>query len=175
MGQGVVGRMKAAKGAILGWLAAAYQRRDQVALVAFQGERADILLHPTSSIFLARQQLRRLPVGGATPFAAGLLQAWNLISAARLKQPGLDALLVILSDGEANVPLMPGADAGAELLELGQRLRKRKLKTLVVDTSSSVLGNEQLRCFAVALGGDYQQIRDLHAGRLVAMIQAQET
>lgn len=48
--------------------------------------------------------------GGATPFADGLLKAWQLIRAARAKSPGLRPVLVIISDGQANVPIIRNPD-----------------------------------------------------------------
>jgi magnesium chelatase subunit D len=174
MGEGTLERMKAAKGALLGWLLAAYQQRDQVALVAFRGQQAEVLLQPTSSVLLARQSLRQLPVGGATPFADGLWKAWQLVRNARQKQPQLEPLVVVVSDGEANVPLVPGAKVLPELFSLAEKLGKEPMRTIVVDSSSVPRGNKNLRRLAAVLGGHYQQAYDLHAGRLFEMIRAAE-
>jgi len=174
MGQGAFERMKAAKGAILGWLISAYQNRDLVALVAFRGERAEVLLQPTSSVLSARQSLRQLPVGGATPLADGLVKASQLIRVARQKEPRLEPLLVLVSDGEANVPLVPGANVLDELSTLAAGLRRDGLKTLIVDSASTALGNKNLKRLAGELGGIYRQARDLHAGQLFEMIRSAE-
>ena len=171
MGEGTVARMKAAKGTILGLLATAYQKRDQVALVAVRGRKAEVLLRPTSSILLARQSLRQLPVGGATPLADGLQQAWQIVRTARQKQPDLQPTLLLVSDGEANIPLVPGADVFSELLLLARELRKERLETIIIDSSSTAGGNHKLRRLAAELGGLYRQVRDLHAGRLYAIIR----
>ena len=106
MGEGSLARMKAAKGAALALLTAAYQNRDQMALVAFREQQAQVLLRPTSSVLLAQQQLRTLPLGGATPFADGLWQAWQLIRTERQKQPSIEPLLVIVPAPEAVEPLL---------------------------------------------------------------------
>ena len=173
MGEGSLERMKAAKGAVLGLLTAAYQNRDQVALIAFREQHAQILLRPTSSVQLAQQHLRKLPLGGATPLADGLWQAWQLIRSERQKQPALQPFLVVVSDGEANVPRVPGADIVTELNGIAEQLAKDRIEALVVDSQAGI-GNPRLQQLAQTLGGDYQQIRDLHAGKLLAAILASE-
>lgn len=171
MAEGALERIKAAKGAVLALLTSAYQNRDQVALVCFRGEQAEVLLRPTFSVSLARQQLRKLPVGGATPFADGLWQAWQLVRGERQKQRGLKAQLVILSDGAANRPLAAQAEVFPELFALARQIRRDHLDSLVID-SGGALGHSRLRQLAGELGGSYQLIRQLHAGRLLDALRA---
>lgn len=171
MGEGTLARMKAAKGAILGLLTSAYQNRDQVALVVFREQQAQILLQPTSSVLLAQQRLRKLALGGATPFADGLWQAWQLIRCERQKQPSLQPQLVIVSDGEANVPLVPGAEIFPELYGLARKIAQERISALVIDSCAG-LGNVRLQQLAAELCGNYQQIRDLHAGKLIEALKS---
>lgn len=171
MGEGTLERMKAAKGAVLGWLLSAYQQRDQVALIAFRGHRADLLLPPTGSVLSARRHLRQLAVGGATPFAAGLDRAWQLVRVARQKQTRIQPLVVVLSDGEANVPLSPGVAVIPELMVLGERFKRENIPALVVDSGNSAKAAKTMRNLAAAMGGSYRKVRDLHAGRLFEMIR----
>jgi magnesium chelatase subunit D len=98
-------RMVAVKGAILSLLLDAYQRRDRVGLISFRGTGADLLLPPTGSVDLAQVQLRALPTGGRTPLGHGLSLALEVIERERLKDRDVLPLLVLLSDGRANVPL----------------------------------------------------------------------
>jgi magnesium chelatase subunit D len=96
---GTRARVEAATGAVLGLLADAYLRRDQVALVAFRGEEAAEALPPTASVELARYRLADLPTGGATPLAEGIAAA--LDTARRATTKGSVPLLVLLTDGRA--------------------------------------------------------------------------
>jgi magnesium chelatase subunit D len=96
---GTTARVAAATGAVLGLLADAYVRRDQVALVAFRGDEATEVLPPTASVELARSHLAELPTGGATPLADGLAVA--LRTAQRATAQGSAPLLVVLTDGRA--------------------------------------------------------------------------
>jgi magnesium chelatase subunit D len=127
--------------------------------VAFRGQEAEILLPPTSSVHLARKKLRRLSSGGATPFADGLLKAWCLLRAEKFKAAGRPAVLVVVSDGEANVPLVPGADKLAEIRGLGRRIRAEGVRTIFVDTSPGEAAKPETASFAAALGADYRRLR----------------
>lgn len=171
MGEGTLERMKAAKGAILAWLLSAYQQRDQVALVAFRDRKADILLYPTTSVLSVRRSLRQLKIGGATPLADGLEKGRQVIRTARQKHPQLRPLLVIVSDGEANVPLTSGADVVRELTDLGRSISNEHIRSLVVDSGANGRGRSVMQGLAAALGGHYQRVDDLHAGRLLALIR----
>jgi magnesium chelatase subunit D len=95
-------RMAAVKAAALGLLMDAYQRRDRVALVAFRGREAEVVLPPTGSVERAADRLTRLPTGGGTPLAAGLDAASTLIAAHRRRDPERRALCVIVTDGRAS-------------------------------------------------------------------------
>jgi magnesium chelatase subunit D len=174
MATGARQRMMAARDAIFGLLNGVYQRRDQVALVAFRGERADVLLPPTGSIALARERLRHLAIGGATPFSDGLCRAQRLIEVAQRCQPLLVPTLIIVSDGEANVPLKTGADVMEELWQVVAQLAGMKMVAVIVDTSTAAGGSSVLRRMAEVLGGVYQRARDLHARELYTMVRQLE-
>ena len=71
--------MAATKGAILSLLLDAYQKRDRIAMVAFKGDNAFVVLPPTDSIDLGKSSLETLPTGGKTPLSAGLQTALILV------------------------------------------------------------------------------------------------
>jgi magnesium chelatase subunit D len=100
-GSSALARLAEAKGAVELLLAEAYVKRAQVALVAFRGTVAELILPPTRSLARARKSLGALPGGGGTPLAAGLNAARELGEAARKR--GRTPFLVILTDGRANI------------------------------------------------------------------------
>jgi magnesium chelatase subunit D len=91
--------MRAAKGVVLELLRDSYEHRDEVAFVAFAGERAEVLLPPTDSVSLAARHLKELPSGDRTPLPAGLETARTVLDRAETDA----AVVVLVTDGRANV------------------------------------------------------------------------
>jgi magnesium chelatase subunit D len=162
-------RMVAVKGAILALLLDAYQRRDQVALVAFRGSGAAVLLPPTSSVELAERSLRALPTGGRTPLAHGLRVGHDLL--AQRAGERLTPLVVLLSDGRANVSLA-GGDPLAEAVAFGEPYRRLGAQTIVVDTEVGFPRLGLARQLAAGLGAHYLQLEALAAGPLASAVRA---
>jgi magnesium chelatase subunit D len=109
-------RLAEAKGAVELLLADCYVRRESVALIAFRGSAAELLLPPTRSLTRAKRSLAGLPGGGGTPLAAALDAAVALALAVTRK--GQTPILVLLSDGRGNIardgqPGRPAAEADA--------------------------------------------------------------
>ncbi len=100
-GSSALARLAEAKGAVELLLGEAYVKRTQVALIAFRGISAELLLPPTRSLVRARRALAELPGGGGTPLAAGLRAAHDLAEAARAR--GRTPFVVVLTDGRANI------------------------------------------------------------------------
>ncbi|MGR3434354.1 MAG: VWA domain-containing protein [Shimia sp.] len=102
-GSAAATRLAEAKGAVEILLARAYAKRDHVALIAFRGTGAELLLPPTRSLVQAKRRLGAMPGGGGTPLAAGLVEAATLADQARAR--GLTPTVALLTDGRANVAL----------------------------------------------------------------------
>ena len=100
-GSAALQRLAEAKGAVELLLADCYVRRDQVALIAFRDEAAELLLPPTRSLVRAKKALAALPGGGATPMAAALDLTREMVE--RASKQGTTMQYVILTDGAANV------------------------------------------------------------------------
>ncbi len=94
-------RLAEAKGAVETILAECYVRRDRVALVAFRGKKAELLLPPTRSLERAKRALAGLPGGGGTPLASGLDEAYGL--AVQVRRAGGNPIVIVLTDGKANI------------------------------------------------------------------------
>lgn len=127
-------RMLATKGAILSLLRDAYVRRDKVALVAFSGRNARIVLRPTSSVDLAERRLERLSVGGTTPLTHGLITALKLVKTERLRDPAVYPLLVLISDGRGNISLF-GEEPLVEAQRAAGQIRTEGIHAMVIDST----------------------------------------
>ena len=164
-------RIAAAKGAILVLLRDAYVSRDRVALIAFRGEGAEVVVPPTRSIELARERLQALAVGGATPLAAGLRQALQLIRREQLKQTDLKPLFVLLSDGVSNVPLRPGGDIWQEVASLANELRGTGCNGVVIAAGHDVEGRNRLQTLAKTMGGRYYHLETLRTRQVIDILR----
>jgi len=135
-GSAAMNRLAEAKGAVELFLADCYVRRDQVALIAFRGAGAELLLPPTRSLARARRCLAAVPGGGGTPVAAGLQAAASAAYAAR--RHGDLPLVVLLTDGKANVALdgSPGRPAAQQdAATMARVLRRDAIRSLLIDFS----------------------------------------
>lgn len=160
-------RMEAVKGAVLSLLTDAYQRRDEVAVIAFRGETATLSLAPTRSVDIAEQKLRELPTGGRTPLPHALQLALETLEKHNGSAP---PLLVLLSDGKANVALQNG-DPWKESLMLAGLLADRGIPALVLDTETGYLRLGRASQLAQMLGAECLTLEELSAENLALTIR----
>jgi magnesium chelatase subunit D len=135
-GSAALHRLAEAKGAIELLLADCYIRRDQVALIAFRGISAELLLPPTRSLARAKRSLAGLPGGGGTPLAAGLDAAFAL--ADLILRKGQTPTVILLTDGRANVARDGGQGrprAEEDATNAAKQLRAAGIAGVLVDTS----------------------------------------
>jgi magnesium chelatase subunit D len=153
-GSAALARLAEAKGAVELLLARAYAKRDHVALIAFRGAVAELMLPPTRSLVQTKRRLAGLPGGGGTPLAAALQLAQA--TAVRAKAKGLTPVLALLTDGRANVALdgTPGrARAEAEAETAARAWAQAGFQGVVIDTASRP--GEGLRSLSAKLGAQY--------------------
>ena len=166
-------RMIETKGAILSLLQDAYQKRDRVGMVAFKGDQAEVLLPPTNSVELAQKCLVEMPVGGKTPLAAGLVKAQEVIRQQVKRSPHMRPIVVILSDGKANVAMAEDKPL-AEAHRVADSMKEEfAIKYIVVDTEQKgLLSFGKARELAIHLGGECYSIEQLKVDSLVNLVQS---
>jgi magnesium chelatase subunit D len=150
-------RMVAVKGAILSLLLDAYQKRDRAGLITFRGQRAEILVPPTNSVELAERCLRQMPTGGRTPLAAGLELAHQTLSTHLQRDSSLSPLLVLVTDGRANV------GRSNQLRRVATSLAQAEVASLVLDSEEGFVRLGAAREIATWLGADYLLLDDMRS------------
>ena len=170
---GAASRAEAATGAVLGLLADAYQRRDQVCMVTFGAGRAETIVPPTGSTEVARRRLQSLQTGGTTPLAAGLRQALAVAtSAAAQRDTEREPLIVLLSDGRAtSAPSEGDGDPFADALEAAAAIGTAGVRSLVVDCESGSPRLGLAREVALSMGARYVVGTDLSPQSLDEIIR----
>jgi len=160
-GSAAMNRLAEAKGAVELLLAECYVRRDQVALIAFRGSEAELLLSPTRSLVRAKRSLAALPGGGGTPLARAIDTAYQLAKGSLKK--GMTPTLVFLTDGRANIARdgTPGrAQAQIDAEQSARMAAQVKVRSLWIDTSPQA--REEGRQIANLIGSYYLPLP--HAG-----------
>jgi magnesium chelatase subunit D len=144
--------MRLVKGAVAGLMEASSGNRDEVCVIAFRGPAAEIVMEPTRDRDAARHALEYLPTGGRTPLANGLELALQYVTPF--------TILVVLTDGRANVPSKTG-DAWADALLAAKLVH---CPALVIDTENAMGATGRPAALAEAMNARHVKLDALAAG-----------
>ena len=165
-------RMEMVKATVLSLLRDAYERRDEVGVIAFRGTKAELLLSPTRSVDTAEKQLRDLPTGGRTPLAHALQVAADVLtrnSGASRPEP----LLIVLSDGKANVAIDGAGDPWQQSLDYAQSFARKGIAALVLDTEVGFVRMGRAGNLAASMGAQCLSLEEFSAETLSLTIRGQ--
>jgi len=160
-------RMEAVKGTVLHLLKDAYQKRDTVGVIAFRGIDAQVLLHPTQNIGFAEEAMRSLPTGGRTPLPHALQTA---LSVARQFSKEYHPILIILTDGKANVALEGEGDPWDQTLALAGQLKDMEIQSLVLNTDANFFNLNKAEELAAAMDAQYMSLHEISQENLTPVI-----
>jgi magnesium chelatase subunit D len=165
-------RMGAIKAAVLSLLRDAYQCRDWVGLVSFQRDYAHVLLPLTNSVELAQKRLHAMPTGGKTPLTRGMLTGYEVLVQARLRDPEVMPMLVLITDGQANVA-MSTLPPQIEAYQMADFIAGHDIQSIIIDTELREFERGLARQLAERLQGHYYRLEDLSEDGLAQMVRTQ--
>lgn len=130
-------KVEITKTVVLALLKDAYQRRDKVSLVTYAGRHADVVLPFTSSVEMAKRHMEDVKFGSTTPLAAGMLTGTRVLKSEIGKEPSAVPIMILITDGTANVPLSLGGNIEREVSQICTLIKNEGLKMLVIDISQN--------------------------------------
>ncbi|WP_406660002.1 VWA domain-containing protein [Methanolobus sp. ZRKC3] len=154
---------------VIALLKDAYQRRDRVSLVTYSGRSAELVLPFTSSVEAAKRYLEKVPFGGTTPMASGILSGLETLLKEVKKEPSAVPIMILVTDGTANSPLHLGGNIRREILQVSRQITQYHVNMLVVDISET--GSELAREVARESNGSYYHPRSLSKEALYSAIK----
>jgi Mg-chelatase subunit ChlD len=154
--------IEALKTAILNSHKEAYRSRDRVGIVAVKDTGAVVVQHPITNLRVVAAKLGELKVSGFTPLATGMLKAWEVLKEAKRRDKATIPVMIITTDGSANVPLSRSMTTGEvrkfdavgiavreyedwaidDVLAVSKVIKKEGINTIVVNTNPNVYGRE---------------------------------
>jgi len=162
--------MEMAKRSVLALLEDSYQKRDKVGFIAVTGDKAEVMLAPTSSVELAVKCLRKLPTGGKTPLSDGLYKGLQVLKTQLWKSRNIIPIMVLVSDGRGNVPL--GTDVREELVSIANEIKRQGIHLVVIDSDDDFLKLGYNKEIVEASDGAYYRLDELDSKKVVDVIKA---
>ncbi len=166
----VARRMEATKKAIKVILNKAYQFRDDICLITFQKEQAELIIPPTHSIALAEKSMKKLKAGGKTPLAAGLAEAERLMRLETRNYLPQNIFLILLSDCEGNISLS-GGDPESDAMEAAARIAAGKFRSIVINSDQMTFGQGHANRLAKKLNASCYLIPDFNSDHLIKAVR----
>jgi magnesium chelatase subunit D len=155
-------KVEAIKKSILKLHGDAYHFRDRVGIVALKDTGAIVAQHPITNLRVVANKLVGLKIGGFTPLAAGMLKAWEVLRESKRRAPSTIPVMVIITDGSANVPLSKSLETGqvrsidengiivreyedlavSDTVSVSKMIRREGFHTIVINTNPHIYGRE---------------------------------
>ena len=154
--------IQAVKQAILKLHGDAYRFRDRVGIVALKDTGAIVVQHPITNLRVVANRLMALKISGYTPIASGMLKAWEVLRKSKRRDPSAVPVMVLITDGSANVPLKRSLESGEvreieeprvivreyedlaihDALSVSKMVRREGIHTIVINTNPRLYGRE---------------------------------
>jgi magnesium chelatase subunit D len=140
----------------------AYRYRDKVGIVALKDMGAVVVQHPIANLRVVANKLLNLRISGLTPLAAGMMKSLDVLKEAKRRDRSTIPVLVVITDGNANIPLKRSLETGEvrtvdeiraivreyegvaveDVFSVAKLLRKAGIHAIVINTNPHYYGRE---------------------------------
>jgi magnesium chelatase subunit D len=140
----------------------AYRYKDRVGLVALKDLSAVVVQHPITNLRVVANKLVSMHISGFTPLAAGMYKAWEVLKESKRRNPSTVPIMVIITDGSANVPMKRSLETGdireidenlvavrqyedvavSDAFSVSKMIRREGIHSIVVNTNPHMYGRE---------------------------------
>ena len=154
--------LDAVKEALLNLHRDAYRYRDKVGIVALKDTGAIVVQHPITNLRVVANKLLNLRISGFTPLAAGMIKAWEVLKESKRRDPSTIPVMVIITDGSANVPLQKSLETGEvrqidevhiivreyedvavnDVMSVSKMIKREGIHTIAINTNPHLYGRE---------------------------------
>ena len=155
------GRMDAIKNGVKAMLMEGYVQRDKIALMTFTYDGIAVSVPFTRSLENIYDVLDDTPTGGCTPLGAALLKIEEYLINYVRKNPEEQCYVILITDGEANEPVIKGNIPEIELKRITETMNVPNTEWIVVDSGLFANGANDASKLARMLGGRYIMLEDL--------------
>jgi magnesium chelatase subunit D len=162
--------MPQVKQLLLALLQNAYEKRDRVAMLVFRFAQGRVVLPPTRNFARARRSVEELYIGGCTPLATGLLEGLRLAETERMRDPTTAPVLIVLTDGLANIDLsgnMRSITPRHDALSVAREIAARRIPAVMIDTARAPVSNPFLEQARPVQGPDF--VEEVSPGKELAL------
>jgi Mg-chelatase subunit ChlD len=154
--------VEAVKEALLRLHSDAYRGRDRVGIVALKGLDAVTVQHPITNLRVVANKLVNMRISGFTPLAAGMQKGLEVLKQATQRDPSTMPVMVIVTDGSANIPLKRSIETGQvrqideslaavreyedlavkDVFSMSRIVKRENIHVIVVNTNPHIWGRE---------------------------------
>ncbi len=113
-------------------LTMAYENRFHVGIVSFSNNSAFVEMPFTTDVDKGYEVIETFDYGGLSPLSSGLKTGMRVLERQRGDRTQIISLMILLTQGKANVPLYPGGFVRRELDYLGEFLRVSDIKSVMI-------------------------------------------
>jgi Mg-chelatase subunit ChlD len=123
---------------------------------------AVIVQHPITNLRVVANKLVNMRISGYTPLATGMLKAWEVLKEAKRRDSSTVPVMVIITDGSANVPLKKSLETGEirnieeprvvvreyedlavkDVMAVSKMIKREGIQTITVNTNPHMYGRE---------------------------------